>query len=49
MKDIDKALDKIERLGGKTAQKKQPIGEMGFTAYFKDSEGNTEGLWQSRS
>lgn len=45
--DIDKALDKVEKLGGKTVQKKQSIGEMGFTAYFKDSEGNTIGLWQS--
>ncbi len=45
--DIDKALEKIEKLGGKTVEKKQSIGEMGFTAYFKDSEGNTIGLWQS--
>lgn len=47
--DIDKALEKIEKLGGKTVQKKQSIGEMGFTAYFKDSEGNVVGLWQSSS
>lgn len=45
--DIDKALEKIEKLGGKTVGKKQSIGEMGFTAYFKDSEGNIVGLWQS--
>jgi predicted enzyme related to lactoylglutathione lyase len=43
--DIDKALQKIEKGGGKTVQKKQPIGDMGFTAYFKDSEGNVVGLW----
>jgi uncharacterized protein len=47
--DIDEALDKIEKLGGKTVQKKQSIGEMGFTAYFKDSEGNIVGLWQASS
>ena len=42
--DIDKALKTIEANGGKTVQKKQPIGDMGFTAYFKDSEGNVVGL-----
>ena len=45
--DIDKALNTIEANGGKTVQKKQPVGDMGFTAYFKDSEGNIVGLWQS--
>jgi predicted enzyme related to lactoylglutathione lyase len=45
--DIDSALSKIEKLGGKSVQKKQPVGEMGFTAYFKDTEGNTVGLWQN--
>jgi uncharacterized protein len=45
--DIDKALAKVEKLGGKTVQKKQPVGDMGFTAYFKDSEGNVVGLYQN--
>ena len=38
----------IEKHGGKVVQKKQPIGDgaMGFTAYFKDSEGNMVGLYQ---
>jgi len=38
----------IEKNGGKVIQKKQPIGDgaMGFTAYFKDSEGNIIGLFQ---
>jgi predicted enzyme related to lactoylglutathione lyase len=45
--DIDRALKTIEANGGKTVQKKQPIGDMGFTAYFKDSEGNVVGLWQA--
>jgi hypothetical protein len=47
--DIEEALTKIEKVGGTTVQKKQPIGDMGFTAYFKDSEGNIVGLWQNRS
>ena len=45
--DIDAALKSIEKLGGKTVQKKQPVADMGFTAYFKDTEGNIVGLWQS--
>ena len=48
--DIEKALEKVEKAGGKTVSKKQAIGDMGFTAYFKDSEGNVVGLFQpSRS
>jgi predicted enzyme related to lactoylglutathione lyase len=46
VQDIDASLKKIEGLGGKTVAKKTPIGEMGFTAYFKDTEGNVVGLWQ---
>jgi predicted enzyme related to lactoylglutathione lyase len=45
--DIDKSLAKVEKLGGKTVQKKQPVGDMGFTAYFKDPEGNVVGLFQT--
>ncbi|HYY90910.1 MAG TPA: VOC family protein [Candidatus Dormibacteraeota bacterium] len=47
VQDIDAALKSIEKLGGKTVQKKQPVADMGFTAYFKDPEGNVVGLWQS--
>jgi predicted enzyme related to lactoylglutathione lyase len=38
----------IEKNGGKILQKKQPIGDgtMGWTGYFKDSEGNIIGLYQ---
>jgi predicted enzyme related to lactoylglutathione lyase len=43
--DIDAALKKIEQLGGKTVQKKMPVGDMGFSGYFKDTEGNVVGLW----
>jgi predicted enzyme related to lactoylglutathione lyase len=47
VEDIDKALDTIGTLGGSTVVPKQPVMEMGFTAYFKDSEGNLMGLWQN--
>ena len=33
---IDDALQTVERLGGSTVVPKQPVGDMGFTAYVKD-------------
>jgi predicted enzyme related to lactoylglutathione lyase len=44
--DIEKALQKVEKAGGKTVSKRQAVGDMGFAAYFKDSEGNVVGLFQ---
>ncbi len=44
--DIDPALETVERLGGTTAVARQPVGDMGWAAYFKDSEGNLVGLFQ---
>jgi predicted enzyme related to lactoylglutathione lyase len=46
--EIADALKAVEKNGGKTIQKKTPIGDgsMGWMAYFKDSEGNTVGLYQ---
>ena len=45
--DIDKALETIGSSGGSTVQGKQSVMGMGFAAYFKDSEGNLMGLWQT--
>ena len=45
--DIDKAIAAVKKLGGKAVGKKMPVGEMGFSAYFEDTEGNVIGLWQS--
>lgn len=47
VEDIDQALKQVESLGGSTVLGRQPVGGMGFTAYFKDSEGNTMGMWQN--
>jgi len=47
--DIDEALATVERLGGKTVQGRAAVGDMGFTGYFADSEGNVVGLWQTAS
>jgi predicted enzyme related to lactoylglutathione lyase len=45
--DIDQALTRIEELGGKTVLGRQRVGDMGFSAYFTDPEGNLIGLWQT--
>ena len=46
--DLDDALATIEKLGGEVVTGKTQVGEMGFSAYFKDSEGNLLGLWEAR-
>jgi predicted enzyme related to lactoylglutathione lyase len=43
---IDEAEKRIQKNGGKMVRKKMPVGDMGFSAYFKDSEGNVVGLWE---
>jgi len=47
VEDIDATLKEVERLGGSTVVGRQTVGDMGFSAYFTDSEGNLMGLWQS--
>jgi uncharacterized protein len=44
---IDDALKRIEASGGSTVAPRTPIPGMGAFAYFKDSEGNILGLWES--
>ena len=45
--DIDDTLLTIEKLGGAVAAPKMTVGDMGFAAYFTDTEGNVIGLWQN--
>ena len=45
--DIEGALRQVEERGGTTVSAKQAVGEMGFSAYFTDTEGNLMGLWQN--
>jgi uncharacterized protein len=44
---IDDALKKVEAGGGQTITPRTPIPGQGAFAYFKDSEGNTLGLWEN--
>jgi uncharacterized protein len=45
--DIDETLAMVEKHGGRAVGEKMQVGEMGFAAYFDDSEGNLMGLWQT--
>ncbi|MEV0270759.1 MAG: VOC family protein [Hamadaea sp.] len=45
--DIDAALASVVRLGGEAVIGRQAVGDMGFTGYFRDTEGNLIGLWQN--
>jgi len=44
--DIENALKEVVKLGGKVIIGKTSVGDMGFSAYIKDTEGNIVGLWQ---
>lgn len=43
---IDEFLKKIEAAGGKSITPKGEVPDMGYFAYFTDTEGNVIGLWQ---
>lgn len=45
--DIDAALKTVEQLGGSVVIPRNAIPDMGFYAYFKDTEGNILGLWEN--
>ena len=45
--NMDQAAATIEKNGGKMIRPKMAVGDMGFAAYFKDTEGNVVGLWQN--
>jgi len=49
VENIDDALASVKKNGGQVVREKLTVGDMGFTAYFRDSEGNVIGLWQNPS
>ncbi len=49
VENIDDALASVKKNGGQVVREKLAIGDMGFTAYFRDSEGNVIGLFQNPS
>ena len=44
---VDDALAKVKDAGGTVVNDRMPVGEMGFTGYFTDTEGNLIGLWET--
>ncbi len=46
--DMDDAIKTVKKMGGEIVRGKMPVGDMGYAAYFKDSENNIIGLWQNK-
>ncbi len=46
-KNIDETIEKLKKNGGRVIMDKFPVGDMGMSAYFQDTEGNVLGLWQN--
>lgn len=44
--DLDDALDRVRKAGGKVAQGRLAVPGVGWSAYVVDPEGNTIGLFQ---
>jgi len=46
--NIEESLKQVVANGGSELQGKMDVGDMGYSAYIKDSEGNVIGLWQNK-
>jgi hypothetical protein len=47
VESIDDTLGRIEAAGGSTVRARTEIPPLGAFAYFKDTEGNVVGLWET--
>jgi uncharacterized protein len=45
--NIEAALKAVNEAGGTTVAEREAVGDMGFAAYFRDTEGNLLGLWET--
>lgn len=45
--DLDEALERVKKKGGKVITGKTSMLPIGWYGYFEDTEGNVMGLWQS--
>jgi predicted enzyme related to lactoylglutathione lyase len=45
--NLEDALAAVNAAGGTTVAERQAVGDMGSVAYFRDSEGNLVGLWET--
>lgn len=46
--NIEDALQAVNDAGGTTVQERMEVGDMGYAAYFTDTEGNLLGIWETR-
>ena len=47
--NIEDALKAVGDAGGSTVHGRMEVGDMGFAAYFNDTEGNLIGLWETKT
>ena len=47
VKDLDAAIKKIEKSGGKVVTPKREVPKVGWMAYCQDTEGNIFGIMQA--
>ena len=47
VEDVDDSMEKIKGAGGVIVREKRKVGDMGYVAYFKDTEGNVLGVWEN--
>ena len=45
--DLEATLAHVEKAGGTIVVPRTAVGDMGFSAYITDPEGNVVGLWQN--
>jgi predicted enzyme related to lactoylglutathione lyase len=47
VENIEDALKAVAEAGGSTVSGREPVGDIGFSAYCRDTEGNLVGLWET--
>jgi predicted enzyme related to lactoylglutathione lyase len=48
VENLEAAIQKVKDAGGTVITDKMEVGDMGWMAYFKDTEGNIMSLWQTK-
>jgi predicted enzyme related to lactoylglutathione lyase len=47
VENIEDALKAVAEAGGSAVSEREPVGDIGFSAYCRDTEGNLIGLWET--
>jgi predicted enzyme related to lactoylglutathione lyase len=47
VENIEDALKAVSEAGGSTVSEREAVGDVGFSAYCRDTEGNLVGLWET--